>query len=155
MFGIGFPELIVILAVALIVVGPDKLPEMSRSLAKGMMELKRTVNQVKNSLTEEDNVINSVQSDLRETGDELKEHLREIELRPWETPEARIKEEGMRNGEIIDMDEVRPPEEEDKTGSKLDSGHNPAAGDGFEAPADEGVTEEVNTVQHDSSPAPQ
>ena len=34
MFGIGLPELILIMAVALIVVGPDKLPGLARSLAK-------------------------------------------------------------------------------------------------------------------------
>ena len=53
MFGIGLPEMIVIFAVALIVVGPDKLPGLARSLAKGMLEMKRTLNQVKESLTEE------------------------------------------------------------------------------------------------------
>ncbi|RUM38613.1 MAG: twin-arginine translocase subunit TatB, partial [Desulfobulbus sp.] len=47
MFGIGLPEMIVIMAVALIVVGPDKLPELARSLAKGLNEFKKTMNQVK------------------------------------------------------------------------------------------------------------
>jgi sec-independent protein translocase protein TatB len=41
MFGIGLPELIVIMALALIVIGPDKLPEMARSLAKTVMDLKK------------------------------------------------------------------------------------------------------------------
>ena len=50
MFGIGLPEMIVILAVALIVVGPDKLPDMARTVAKWVFELKKTVNQVKESL---------------------------------------------------------------------------------------------------------
>jgi sec-independent protein translocase protein TatB len=40
MFGIGLPEMIVIMAVALIVVGPDKLPELARSLAKGIGEIR-------------------------------------------------------------------------------------------------------------------
>ena len=53
MFGIGLPEMIVILAVALIVVGPDKLPELARSLAKGINELKNAMNQVKEGLNEE------------------------------------------------------------------------------------------------------
>ena len=52
MFGIGLPEMIVIFAVALIVVGPDKLPGLARLWAKGMMAMKRTLSQVKESLTE-------------------------------------------------------------------------------------------------------
>jgi len=53
MFGIGLPELIVILGVALIVVGPEKLPELAKSLAKGVAELKKTANALKGNLNEE------------------------------------------------------------------------------------------------------
>ncbi len=54
MFGIGLPELILIMAVALIVVGPEKLPELAKSLAKGVLELKKTANALKESLNEEE-----------------------------------------------------------------------------------------------------
>lgn len=53
MFGIGLPELILILGVALIVVGPEKLPEMAKSIAKGMLELKKTASSLKESFDEE------------------------------------------------------------------------------------------------------
>lgn len=77
MFGIGLPEMIVILAVALIVVGPDKLPELARSLAKGVNELKSTLNQVKDSLNEETKIVSSVQHDLQQTAGQMKTHLLE------------------------------------------------------------------------------
>jgi len=54
MFGIGLPELILIMAVALIVVGPDKLPELAKTLAKQMVELKRAANTLRESLQDED-----------------------------------------------------------------------------------------------------
>lgn len=69
--------MIVILAVALIVVGPDKLPELARSLAKGVNELKNTMNQVKDSLDEETKVVNSVQQDLQQTAGQVKTQLLE------------------------------------------------------------------------------
>lgn len=54
MFGIGLPELILIMAVALIVVGPDKLPDLARGLAKQFFELKKAANVLKDSLQEEE-----------------------------------------------------------------------------------------------------
>lgn len=54
MFGIGLPELILIMAVALIVVGPDKLPELAKTLARQVIELKRAANALKDSLNDED-----------------------------------------------------------------------------------------------------
>ena len=54
MFGIGLPELILIMAVALIVVGPDKLPELAKSLGKGIVELKKAASSLKESLNEDD-----------------------------------------------------------------------------------------------------
>jgi sec-independent protein translocase protein TatB len=54
MFGIGFPELILIMAVALIVVGPKKLPELAKALGKGIVELKKAASSLKESFEEED-----------------------------------------------------------------------------------------------------
>ncbi len=54
MFGIGFAELVLVLVVALLVVGPDKLPGLARSIAKAYNELRRTGNDIKRSVTEID-----------------------------------------------------------------------------------------------------
>ncbi|MFW8600579.1 twin-arginine translocase TatA/TatE family subunit [Desulfobacterota bacterium M19] len=56
MFGIGLPELILIMVVALIVVGPDKLPDLAKTLARQIVELKRAANSLKDSLNEDDDL---------------------------------------------------------------------------------------------------
>jgi TatA/E family protein of Tat protein translocase len=50
---LGFPELIVIFVVALLVFGPRKLPELGRSLGKGLSEFKRASNDLRNTLDDE------------------------------------------------------------------------------------------------------
>ncbi len=42
MFGIGVPELIVILVIALVVFGPGKLPEIGSALGKGIRDFKKS-----------------------------------------------------------------------------------------------------------------
>ncbi|MFQ5736672.1 MAG: Sec-independent protein translocase protein TatB [Thermodesulfobacteriota bacterium] len=52
MFGIGFTELVVVLVVALIVIGPDKLPAVAKTLGKAFVELRRAGEEVKKSITD-------------------------------------------------------------------------------------------------------
>lgn len=50
MFNIGFPELIVILGLAILVVGPSRLPALAKSLGKGMREFRKVTDGFKDSL---------------------------------------------------------------------------------------------------------
>ncbi len=63
MFGIGTTEVLVILVVALLVIGPSKLPDVARALGKGLAEFRRMTSDVKRTIDLESHV-----RDLDKTG---------------------------------------------------------------------------------------
>jgi Tat protein translocase TatB subunit len=70
MFGIGLPEMIIILIVALLVVGPSKLPELARTLGKAFTEFRRMADEVKETF--EDEVLKEETAKTAETREEVK-----------------------------------------------------------------------------------
>lgn len=65
MFGIGPWELLVIVVVALLIFGPQKLPELARTLGKGLAEFRRASNELRQTLA-----LDELQNDLRKTMNE-------------------------------------------------------------------------------------
>ena len=52
-WNLGFPELVVIFVIALMVFGPRKLPELGKSLGKSLAEFKKATNELKKTWEEE------------------------------------------------------------------------------------------------------
>ena len=73
MFGIGFGELIIIFIVALLVVGPHKLPEMAKSLAKVFREVRKTSDEFQASIFRENH--SSISGLLKSPEATIKRHL--------------------------------------------------------------------------------
>jgi sec-independent protein translocase protein TatB len=71
MFDLGMQELILIFIVALLVFGPKRLPELGRTLGKGMRELKAALRGVQDSIEEETNVF----SEFKDAETSLKKEI--------------------------------------------------------------------------------
>jgi sec-independent protein translocase protein TatB len=64
MFGMGMGELIVILIVALLVLGPDKIPEAARTIGKGIRELRKHTTNLQQTI-EDDETLGGTVKELR------------------------------------------------------------------------------------------
>jgi sec-independent protein translocase protein TatB len=71
MFDIGFSELILIGVVALLVIGPERLPEAIRTATMWLNRLRRGFNEIKQEVQQELHN-DEVMRDLRKTGEQLK-----------------------------------------------------------------------------------
>jgi Tat protein translocase TatB subunit len=69
---IGFPELIFIFVVALLVFGPKKLPDVAKMLGKTIREFRKTVNDAKATIEEEIEKAD-ISEDLRELDKDIKQ----------------------------------------------------------------------------------
>ena len=83
MFNIGFPELLIILAIALIIFGPNKLPELAKGLGRAMREFKKATEEVKESFEAETRDLNELKDVITE--ENLLENLAEEPPKPSET----------------------------------------------------------------------
>ena len=71
MFGIGMPELLVIAGLALLLIGPKKLPDLARSLGKTLGELRKATDDLKGTISQE---MDSIKDDIPNQ-EELKQAL--------------------------------------------------------------------------------
>ncbi len=100
MFGLGFPELLLIFVIALIVFGPKKLPELGRSLGRALSEFKKASEEFQESMKAE-------MKEVEKTAqfDELKkigENITTDETKQASIPEAAPQEQEKEKGKKED-----------------------------------------------------
>lgn len=78
MFGMGMGELLLILVVALLVVGPDKLPQAAKAIGKGIRDFRRHSQELQSTIEQDEKLGEAVR--------ELRSALRDDPLRPLRTP---------------------------------------------------------------------
>lgn len=102
MFGIGMPEMILILAVALIVIGPKKLPDLAKSLGKAMGEFKKATSDLKESMQ-----IDTELKDVKTAFDDIgKEGPTETKIATGEADDAPLSDETPVPGQANDGDSM-------------------------------------------------
>ncbi|MDI6763877.1 MAG: Sec-independent protein translocase protein TatB [Thermodesulfobacteriota bacterium] len=126
MFNIGLPEILIIGAIALIVFGPNKLPELAKAFGRAMREFKKATDEVKESFEAETRDLEEIKSAITEEnvlGDLAREisSLEEPSPEPAMTeevaPEAMAQTETSSAEEIVTSPEEREVEEKKEEGS--------------------------------------
>lgn len=95
MFGIGIPELIIIMVIALVVIGPSKLPELAKALGKGLAEFRKATQEIKDTL-DLDEDIKEIRNDIVDSisGIDKAIDIEETPKSEEETPASEDKETG-------------------------------------------------------------
>ncbi len=124
MFGIGMPELIVILAVALIVIGPKKLPDLAQSLGRALNEFKKASRDFKDSLDIDDN-LSDIKKNLTEINDDVRGALKATTRKQSPADKVEIQPLTPYESDHPQADGPQPqPPAEDKNGGKQEESEN-------------------------------
>ena len=92
MFGISLSEFFIIAVLAVIVIGPDRLPEVARTVGKFVWELRRSWDDVRETVRKEMNALQAPLEEARQTGRQTTAMLREEATKFNEAAQQTIRE---------------------------------------------------------------
>jgi TatA/E family protein of Tat protein translocase len=122
---LGFSEMLVIFVVALLVFGPKKLPELGKSLGKGIREFRKATNDLKSTWEEQvkdiEAPLNDVKKDIHEVGQDLKSDVYKV----------------------IESEHSEPPSHETQQEAKLDAHQEPQHPTSLPQPSESAPKEHV------------
>ena len=135
MFGIGFGELIIIFVVALLVVGPHKLPQMAKNLARVLREVRKTSDEFQASF-------------LRDTGADVKGFISNPQGSIKRHLENEVKEV-LEGKEVSSLDQEQVAQQDDdeealSRGLKREDGETSHSAATWQAPLDTEVVARTN-----------
>jgi sec-independent protein translocase protein TatB len=137
MFGMGMPELIIILVIALIVIGPKKLPDLAKALGKGMSEFKKATQEIKDNL--------NLEEELKGAKEDLIDSVSGLDNPSDTPPQPASSDDQKPEPAYKDFDEMLEDYESRKEGKEKQKPPEPEAS----APAEAAPEAEAEKNRHD------
>jgi TatA/E family protein of Tat protein translocase len=113
MFGIGMPEMLLLLAIALVVIGPKKLPDLAKSLGRAMREFKKATNEFKETIQIDEDL-----SEVKKAFTGINADIKDAVVSSDEPPEPEAAEEAAAP-DAANAGEVPPEDTSKPAGGKL------------------------------------
>jgi TatA/E family protein of Tat protein translocase len=138
MFGIGMPELLLILAIALIVIGPKKLPDLAKSLGRTLREFKKATNEFKETI-QIDEDLTDVKKAFDDFGDDIKDSMSldaSTEFSRTDASETAEKKEDSVDGDGKETEGEDKSENKKPASDTLKKAESESSGDAEEKEAD-------------------
>lgn len=162
MFGLGWQEILVILVIAVLVIGPEQIPQLARNLGKLMAQFRRATNDLRDTLNREFTEHEEFK-DFKEFGRSLDDEVRSIGYSAQEYVEREIskEEEELRKleREVSESDAGAPAGTRPEATPALDSEEEsvsvsatvPGPADEAEEPAPAGATDDEPPTERSST----
>ena len=147
MFGIGMPEMLLLLALALIVIGPKKLPDLAKSLGRAMREFKKATNELKETLDLDEDLseVKTAFDDLKkDTTDLLSVSTTDKDSKPRESTPDEAKDAGKPEDAAPVTPSEEPPE---KTISEEPSAEAEATGTSTQKSDEPGTEQKLDDLK--------